>query len=124
MSVDGYGMGDLNMGFDGVRLFAFPTCCIVLASTEEEARLLAESLADGSVACGWALDAGMREAERNRVWALFVIQSREHKNDERDVLAVERARIAAAIDDEMSLAARGDDTHRALARLRRVVEGG
>lgn len=48
-----------------------------------------------NVACGWAFDAGMREEERDRAQRCFVIQLREHKNDERAAVAAERERCLA-----------------------------
>src|SRR5574343_365692 len=41
----------------------------VAADTAEEARVAAEAIADGHVACGLAFDCGMREAERDRALA-------------------------------------------------------
>ena len=60
-----YGCGRIHIDSTNKPASVAATSVFVVADTMEEADAAAESIADGEVACGWAFDAGMLEAERD-----------------------------------------------------------
>jgi hypothetical protein len=77
----------------------------------------------GHVACGWAFDAGMREAERDADLAFYEERDTRHARDLAAAITAERARIAGGIVDAIHAHDEFDGFGSLTDALLRVVEG-